>query len=159
MSVLCAFLQVLPLSPPLRVLASLKMSVDLWVSLWAGHWVVERVPISTWSTLLPTILSLHMEDFWISLLPMLHNVNWLVFRQAMNIPSQYIVSTVGVRRGVRVSHWQSFLKVGILTLTLVTTVVSMGTTITLKGTISLGGDFWVVCFGKMWYYNKMYVFN
>ena len=36
-----------PLYPPSLMLASLKMSVELWMSLWTGHWVVETVLIST----------------------------------------------------------------------------------------------------------------
>ena len=40
-------LQVHPLSPPSPVLTSLKMLVELWMSLWDGHWVMETVLIST----------------------------------------------------------------------------------------------------------------
>ena len=43
--------QVPPLSLHSLMLASLEMSVELWMSLWAGHWVVEKVLISTSSTL------------------------------------------------------------------------------------------------------------
>ena len=99
------FLQVLLLSLPLPVLNSLKMSVELWMSLWAGHWVVETVLISTSPTLPPMLPRLHMVDFWTSPLPLSHNVNWLVSWQAMSIISQYVLSTVGARKGVRVSPW------------------------------------------------------
>ena len=44
-------LQVHPLFLPSLVLNSLKISVELWLSLYTGHWVVETVLISTSSTL------------------------------------------------------------------------------------------------------------
>ena len=56
-------LQVHPLSLPSPVLTSLKMSVDLWMSLWAGHWVVETVLISTSLILQPTLPRPHMGEF------------------------------------------------------------------------------------------------
>ena len=101
-------LQIHPQSPSSPVLASLRMSVELWMSLWAGHWVVETVLISTSSTLPPTIPGPHMEDFWTSPLPMSH---WLVSWQASSIVSQYVVSTVGVWRGIGVNPWKLNLKV------------------------------------------------
>ena len=105
------FLQILTLSPPSPVLASLRMSVELWMSLWAGHWVVETVLISTSSTLPPMLSRPHMEDFWTSPLSMSHSMNWLVSWQGMSTTSQYMVPTVEVRRGGRVNLWQSLLKV------------------------------------------------
>jgi len=101
--------------PPLPLLCPvptpLRISMELWVSIWAGHWVVETVLISTSSTSPSMIPNPHMEDFWTSLMPVLHSVNWQGFRQAMSTPSKYMVSTVGLRRGLRVSPWQSLLKV------------------------------------------------
>ena len=104
------FLQALPQPPTSPVLTSLKMSVELWVSLWTGHWVVETVLISTSSTLPPMVPSPHMGDFWTSL-AVSHNMNWLVSWQTMSTTSQFVVSTVEVRRGVKVNLWQSLLKV------------------------------------------------
>ena len=101
-------LQIHPQSPFSPVLASLRMSVELWMSLWAGHWVVETVLISTSSTLPPMIPGPHMEDFWTSPLPVSH---WLVSWQASSIVSQYVVSTVGVWRGIGVNPWKLNLKV------------------------------------------------
>ena len=103
--------QVLPLHPSSPVLASLKMSVELWAWLWAGHWVVETVLISSLSTLPPMLPRPHMGDFWTSPLPVSHNMNWLVSWQAMSTTSQYVVSTVVIKRGGRVSPWQLLLKV------------------------------------------------
>ena len=104
------FLQVLPLSPFSLVLNSPKMAVELWMSLWAGHWVVETVLISTSSEFLPMLPRPHMEDFWTLPLLVSHNMNWLVSWWAMSTTSQCMVSTVEVRMGVRVSPWQSDLK-------------------------------------------------
>ena len=104
------FRQVHPLFPPSPVLTCLEMAVELWISLWAGHWVVETVLISTSSTLPPMLPRSHMED-WTSLVPVLHSMNWLVFKQTISITSQCMVSTVGIRRGMRVSPWQLLLKV------------------------------------------------
>ena len=96
------FLQVPPLFSPSPVLASLKMSVELWMSLWAGHWVVETVLISTSSTSSPMLPKPQIGDFWTSPLVASHNMNWLVSWQAMSTISQYVVSTAAVRRGGRV---------------------------------------------------------
>jgi len=79
-----SFLQVPPLSPPSPVLTSLEMSVEVWMSLWAGQWVVETMLISTSSTLPPTLLRPRMEVFWISQLVVSHSMNWLVSWQAMS---------------------------------------------------------------------------
>ena len=95
-------------SLPSPVLTSQGMSVELSMSLWDGPWVVETVLIST---LLPTIPRHPMGNFWTSPLPVLHC--WLVLQQATSIISQYVVSTVEVRRGVRVSCWQLPFKVRI----------------------------------------------
>ena len=84
----------LPLSSP--VLTSLRISVELWMLLWAGLWVVETMLISTSSTLSLMLPRPHMGDFWTSPLPVLHNMNWLVSWQAMSTTSQYVVSTVEV---------------------------------------------------------------
>jgi len=104
-------LQVSPPSPPSPVLTSLEMVVELWMWLWTWLWMVETVLISTSSTLPPMHPRHHMGDFWTSPLPMPHNMNWQVSWQAMSTTSQYVVSTVRVRRGGRVSPWQLFLKV------------------------------------------------
>jgi len=106
-----SFLQALLLSPSSPVLASLRMSVELSMSLWTGHWVMETVLISTSSTLPPMLSRSRMGDFWTSPLPVSHSMNWLVSWQAMSTISQYVVSTVGVRRGGRVSPWELLLKV------------------------------------------------
>ena len=105
------FLQVHPLFPPSPVLTCLEMAVEMWISLWAGHWGMETVLISTSSTLPPRLPRSHMGDLWTSLVPVLHSMNLLVFRQIISITLQCMVSTVGIRRGVKVSPWQSLLKV------------------------------------------------
>ena len=104
-----SFFQIVPMSS-LSATASLNLSVELWMSLWTGHWVVEKVLISTSSTLPPMLPRPHMEDFWISPQAVRH---WLVLGLATSTTSQYVVSTVGVRRGGRVSPWQLHLKVSI----------------------------------------------
>ena len=103
-------LQVLPLSPFSPLLASLEMAMELWMSLWTGHWLLKTVLISTSSASLPMLPRSHMGDFWTSLL-VSHNKNWLVSWQAMSTTSQYVVSTVGVRKGRRVTPWESYLGV------------------------------------------------
>ena len=111
-SIAGSFLQAPLLYPPSLVLASLKISVELWMSLWTGHWVVETVLISTSSTLPPMLPIPPMEDFWTSPLPVSHcHINWPAFIQTTSTTLQYVVSTVGGRRGVRASPWQSDLKV------------------------------------------------
>ena len=101
-----SILQVPPLFPLSPVWGFLRIPIELWVSLWAGHWVVETVLITTWSTLLPM-----EEDFWTSAMPAMPAMPAFHCRQATSTTSQYMVSTVRVRRGVRVSPWQSLLKV------------------------------------------------
>ena len=100
-------LQVHLLSQPSPVLTSLKMVVELWISLWAGHWVVETVLIYTSSTLPPMIPRPHMGDFWTSPQPGSYSMNWLVLCQAMSTISQYVVWqwTAVVWWGGRVSPW------------------------------------------------------
>ena len=68
-------LQAPPLSPPSLVLTSPELLMELWMSLWAGHWVVESLLISTSSTSPPMLPRPHMGDFSTSPLPVSHNMN------------------------------------------------------------------------------------
>ena len=61
-------IQVHPLSLLSPVLNSLKISMDLWMSLYTGHWVEETVLISTSLTLQPTLPKPYMMESWTSLL-------------------------------------------------------------------------------------------
>ena len=90
------------------------MSMELWMSLWAGHWVVEMALISFVSTLPPTLPRHHTGESLTSWMLAPHSMNWLVFRQAMTTISQYVVPTVGVRRGGKVRSWELLFKVCLL---------------------------------------------